>query len=292
MVARHRLRVRAAAGHEAGDVAASGRSAEAAVAGVQAPAHGVRRVRQRAVRDPLHGHEDVARLHLAGDALAVRQVLVLDAVVRDDPGDAGLQSVRNALRVGTGDHFQAAVLAPGGGQRDPQVEDHGVADVLGKVRVVLVPGHVGGVVLGELHPQHRLRMGQDLRPDHGLDGVEQGRMGAQRVHAGCLVPLAVQPAPDPGEGLLVQLAGDRGQAPVEGLVREGGGGIQALPDDELLDRLLHGGGEIVREGLEGRPRQQPGEDQVAPFVELRALRLGQTGAVFHTGAIERRRAPP
>ena len=117
-------------------------------------------------------------------------------------------------------------------------------------------------------------------------------MGAQRVHAGRLVPFAVQPAPEPGEGLLVQLGGDRGQPPVEGLVHEGGSGIQALPDDELLDRLLHGGGQIVGEGLERRPRQQPGEDQVAPFVELRALRLGHTGAVFHTGAIERRPALP
>ena len=155
-----------------------------------------------------------------------------------------------------------------------------------------MPGHVRGVVLGELHPQHRLRMGQDLRPDHGLDRVEQGRMGAQREHAGRLVPLAVQPAPDPGEGLLVQLGGDRGQAPVEGLVREGGGGVQALPDDELLDRLLHGGGQVVRERLDRSPWQQPRKDQVAPFVELRALRFGQTGAVFHTGAIERRPAPP
>ena len=117
-------------------------------------------------------------------------------------------------------------------------------------------------------------------------------MGAQRVHAGRLVPFAMQPAPKPGEGLLVQLGGDRGQAPIEGLVREGGSAIQALPDDELLDLLLHGGGEIFGEGLDCRPRQQPGEDQVAPFVELRALRFGHTGAVFHTGAIERRPSPP
>ena len=166
MVARHRFRVLAAASHEAGDATASSRCTEAAVAGVQAPSHGRGRIRQRAVRDPLHGHEGVARLHLAGDALAVRQVLVVDAAVSDYTRDAGLQPVRNALPVGTGDHFQAAVFAPGGGQRDPQVEDHGVADLLGQVLVVLVPRHVGGVVLGELHPQHRLRMGQDLRPDH------------------------------------------------------------------------------------------------------------------------------
>ena len=166
MVARHRLRVLAAARDEAGDVAAPGRHAGAAVAGVQAPPHRRGRIRQRAVRGPLHGHEGVARLHLAGDALAVRQVLIVDAAVSDYTRDAGLQPVRNALPVGTGDHFQAAVFAPGGGQRDPQVEDHGVADLLGQVLVVLVPRHVGGVVLGELHPQHRLRMGQDLRPDH------------------------------------------------------------------------------------------------------------------------------
>ena len=110
---------------------------------------------------PLHRHQHIARIHLAGDEIAGGQVGVIDAACSLVARRREPQVMRHQpLAMGAWDHLHAAVLCGCADERDPEVDDQGLArfrrDQVGQV---LVPWNVHQRKVRHLRAQRKLGMG-------------------------------------------------------------------------------------------------------------------------------------
>ena len=122
----------------------------------------------------LHGQENVAGIDLTGHEFAGGQRRVGDSL-RPSVAFCFDQDVvfEQSLEVGAGDDLHAAVLGGGRDERDPEIDDEGLAGFGGdEVGEVLVPGDVQQVEVGHFGAQGELGVGQNFGSDERFGGVE------------------------------------------------------------------------------------------------------------------------
>ena len=168
----------------------------------------------RAVHGLVLGQQHAADAHRAEDVLAVGELLVDDALEVARRSHAALVADQRRP-VAAGDDLHAAVLPRGVDQRDPEVDHEGLLGIGLQVAQVLVPRHDALVLVGPLGADVELRMSQDLRPDHGLDDVEEGGTGVDPEHPRRALLAAAQVQQ---RGRIVELQRQRVEPALERLV--------------------------------------------------------------------------
>ena len=244
------------------------------VAQVEAPADVVGDVGYRAVHGLVLGQQHPADAHRAKDVLAVGELLVDDAL--EVAGRSHPALVADQRRpVAAGDDLHAAVLARGVDQRNPEVDHEGLRGVGLQVAQILVPWHDPLVLERPLGADVELRMGQDLRPDHGLDDVEKRRTAVDPEHARRALLAAAQVQQG---GRVVELQRQRVQPALERFlcVRVGQPAVGQRGAREGVDVPV----ELGAERLEHRRVDGVVDEEVALLSEKGELLLGESGHGF------------